>query len=188
MPVYEQPAQQQLGEDDRGHELHGLELGARESADEQAERHAEHGIADGEQPDQPCAVGGVQAEQHEPDEAHHERLQRGEQPERDAVAGEQVGLGERQAHQPLQRAAGALAQHRNRRDQEHDAEREQAAHRRPDRLEGAGLPVEDVAQQNEQPNGTTSSSATVRGSRRICHSTRRAVASVIWGLTWTPAR
>jgi hypothetical protein len=62
-------------------------------------------------------VRGVQAQQEKPDEADYERLQRGEQTERDPVAGEQVGLGERQAHQPFQGAAGALAQHRDRGDQ-----------------------------------------------------------------------
>ena len=47
----EQPAEQQLREDDRGHELHGLELGPGEGADEEAERHAEQRVADRERRD-----------------------------------------------------------------------------------------------------------------------------------------
>ena len=41
-PRDEQPAEQDLREDDRRHELHRLELGARERAREEPERHAEH--------------------------------------------------------------------------------------------------------------------------------------------------
>ena len=60
---HEQPAQQELRHDHHRHELHGLELGAGEGAAEQAERHAEHRVGDGDQHDQPGAAGGVQAEQ-----------------------------------------------------------------------------------------------------------------------------
>lgn len=67
---------------------------SREGADEQAERHAERGIADGE-------------------EREGER-----------VAGEGVELGERRRHQPLERPGRALAQHRHRGDNEHRDEGE----------------------------------------------------------------
>jgi len=50
-------------------------------------------------------------------------------------------------------SAGALAQHRDRGNDEHDDEGEQATHRRPDRLEGLRLTIEDVAHQREQPDG-----------------------------------
>ena len=93
---------------------------------------------------------GVQAQREEPDDAHDDRLERGEQTERDPVARQQVDLGDRQRHQSLERAVGALAQHRDRGDQEHDDEGEQAAHRRPDRLEGSGLAFVHVVHQREQ--------------------------------------
>ena len=67
-----------------------------------------------------------------------------------AVAGEEVELRERQRHQPLERARRALAQHRDRRDEEHDDEREEAAERGADLLEGLLLAVEDEAHQHQQ--------------------------------------
>ena len=86
---HEEAAEQKLREDDRGHELHRLELGARERAREQAERHAEQGVADREQADEPRTVGGVETEQREPDGADDHRLQRGEHAEGERIAAEQ---------------------------------------------------------------------------------------------------
>ena len=77
-------------------------------------------------------------------------LGRREQRESQPVAAEQVELRERQGHQPLERAAGSLAEHRDRRDEEHHDQRKEADERHGDALEGAGRPVEDVTQQHEQ--------------------------------------
>ena len=54
---------------------------------------------------------------------------------------------ERQRHQPLERPRRALAQHRDRGDEEHRHEREQAEQRRADVLEDGDRPAEELLQQ-----------------------------------------
>ena len=70
-----------------------------------------------------------------------------------AVADQEVEARHRERHLPLERPAGALAEHRDRGDQEHDDEREQAAERDADRAEDARLAGEHVLQQHEQEDG-----------------------------------
>ena len=171
--VDEQPAQQQLREDERGHELDGLELGARERAQQQAQRHAEQGVGHRQHATShaPCAASRPR----KTNPTTH-TITPGRRPaiaERDRVAGQQSSRAIGQRHQPLERARRALAEHRDRGDQEHHDEREQAAHRGADLLEHPGL---------ARRTGTGSapaarpaprcSRAIVRGSRRICHRTR----------------
>ena len=50
---HQQAAEQELRQHERRHELHGLELGGRERADEQTERHAEQRVQDGDDHQQP---------------------------------------------------------------------------------------------------------------------------------------
>ena len=80
----EQPAQQDLREDDQRQELDGLELGPREGADEQAERRAEDGVGHRDQAEQPDRALDVEAEQ--PD-AHRDREQRLERRRRGRTRG-----------------------------------------------------------------------------------------------------
>ncbi len=87
-----------------------------------------------------------------------------------------VQLREGHRHQSLERPARALAQHRDRRDEEHQDEREQPAQRRADALEGLRLAVEHVLHQHQQQARHREEQRERPGSRRICHSTRRAVA------------
>lgn len=53
-------------------------------------------------------------------------------------------------HEPLERAAAALAQHRDRGDEEHQDQREQASDRRADAAERLRLPVEHEPQQRDE--------------------------------------
>jgi hypothetical protein len=73
----------------------------------------------------------------------------GEQCERDRVTEQQIELGERQRHQALERPSDALAQHRDRRDDEHRDEREQAQHHA-HAVEHLRLRVEQEAQQRDE--------------------------------------
>ena len=99
-----------------------------------------------------------------------------EQPEGEGVADEEVGLAHGHGEQPLQRSAGPLAQGRDARDEEHHDEREDPEQRRADLVEGVRPGVDPARAARSATTGTTSSSATVRGSRRSCWSTRSAVA------------
>ena len=60
---HEQAAQEDLREDERGHELHGLELGLRERAHEEPERRSEHGVGDRDQAEHHDRALDVQAEE-----------------------------------------------------------------------------------------------------------------------------
>src|SRR5581483_9367394 len=146
----EQAAEQELREDERGQELDRLELGARERGDEQSERHAEQRVAHGERDHDRDGALHVEAEQPERDRRGDGGLERRQRGEREAVAGEQVELRERQRHQPLERPRRPLAQHRDRGDDEHRREREDADHRRPDAVERRRLTVEEVAEQRHE--------------------------------------
>jgi len=57
--IDEQAGQQELREDQRRHELHGLELRPGERADEQPERHPEQRVGDRQQTDEDRAVRRV---------------------------------------------------------------------------------------------------------------------------------
>ena len=59
----EEAAEQDLRQDERGHELHGLELRPRKRAHEEPERHPEERVGDREKHDQQVRVHGVQAEE-----------------------------------------------------------------------------------------------------------------------------
>ena len=61
VPRDEQPAQEELREHERGHELHGLELRAGERARQQAERRAEQRVDDGDDDEEPQRAGHVEA-------------------------------------------------------------------------------------------------------------------------------
>ena len=59
---HEQPAQQELRQDEGRHELHGLELGPREArSTSRPERRAEQGVDDGDDDQQPERPGDVEA-------------------------------------------------------------------------------------------------------------------------------
>jgi hypothetical protein len=89
----------------------------------------------------------VHVEQAEADRAGDRTLQRRQHGEGERVAEQQVELGEGQRHQPLERAAGAFTQHRDRGDQEHHDQREEADQRRADAVERLRLVVEDELEQ-----------------------------------------
>ena len=127
---HDEPAQQELGKEKGGHELHGLELGGGEGGDEQAERHARAGVGDGEHARPPTAGPAMsRSEQPDADGDEEARLDGGDDAEGEAVAGEEVELGERHRQQPLQGAGGAFAQHGDRGDEEHRDQREDAEQR-----------------------------------------------------------
>ena len=86
----------------------------------------------------------------ERDRRDERRLERGHEREGEAVAHEQVELRERQRHQPLERARRPLAQHRDRGDDEHRDEREQAEQRAADVLEDQLPAGEELVQQDDQ--------------------------------------
>ena len=102
---HEQPAQQDLRDHDQRHELHGLELGLREGADEQAERGAEHGVGDRDhgraarpgpatsRPSSPTLSATASADWTAATSA-----------EREGVADQEVELAHRHRQQPLERA------------------------------------------------------------------------------------
>src|SRR5439155_7563774 len=77
----------------------------------------------------------------------------GRQRERERVAAEQVELRKRRRHQPLERPASPLAQHRHGRHDEHRNERKEAEQRRADVLEDLRLPAEDLLQQRLEQAG-----------------------------------
>ena len=70
--------------------------------------------------------------------------------ERAAVAAEQPELRQRQGHQPLERPRRALAQHGDRRDDEHRDEREEPEQRGSDPIEHAGLVDEEPVEQRDE--------------------------------------
>ncbi len=146
----EEPAEEQLWEDDRRHELHRLKLGPGEGADEQPQRHAEQRIADGKRDHGGGRAGHLETQWPEGDRGRDQRLQRADQGEGHPVAEEQVELCQRQRHQPLQRPGRALPQHGDRGDDEHRAEGEEPHQRPAHLLEGREILVEGAAQQGEQ--------------------------------------
>ena len=83
-----------------------------------------------------------------------------------AVADEQVELRERHRHQPLERPVVRSRSIVIEVTRNIDDEREEPEQRRADALEDRGLAVEHVPDSAMSSAGTTSSSATVRGSRR----------------------
>ena len=103
-----------------------------------------------------CQTGPSVVEPAHPDGERHrdDRLQHRHEAEREAVAEDEVALAERRRHEPLERARAALAQGRDRGDQEHDDEREQRQDRRPVRVEHALLVAEQPGEQaDEQARG-----------------------------------
>jgi RNA polymerase sigma-70 factor, ECF subfamily len=78
------------------------------------------------------------------------RLDRRDDREREPVAGEQVELRQWHGHQPLQRAGRPLAQHRDRRDEEHRDERKDPDERPADPVERRLLTAEYVLEQRQQ--------------------------------------
>ena len=150
VPRHEQAAEEDLGQHERRHELDGLELALRERAREQPERDTQEGVEDCERDDDRDRALDVEPECAERDSRRHRRLHRSDERERDPVAGEQVELRERQRHQPLERSRRPLAQHRDRRDQEHDDEREEADERAADAVERLFLALEHVLEQRQQ--------------------------------------
>ena len=129
----QEAAEQDLGQDEGGHELHCLELGLCERAEEEAERHPEQRVSRREHHDEPrrAAVSRPSAPKATSDVSVACRT--ASAANAIAVAEQQVELGERQRHQALERPGRPLAQHRDRRDQEHRDEREEPDHRRPTR-------------------------------------------------------
>ena len=106
--------------------------------DEQAQRGAQHRVGDRDHAEQPDRPGDVEAEQADADRDGQRGLDGGHQPEGERVAEQEVELAHRHREQPLEGAAGALAQRGDAGHQEHHDEREQRQQRRAD-------PVEDVA-------------------------------------------
>jgi hypothetical protein len=137
----QQPAQQQLGQDDRWHELDGLELAGGKGADEQPQRGAQHRVGDREHEDEPGRTGDVQPEHGERHPGRDGDLEHRERAEGQRVAEQQVQLRQRHGQQPLQRAGGALAQRGDPGHQEHRGQREDVEQRRPDPVEDRGLAV-----------------------------------------------
>ena len=95
-------------------------------------------------------AGDVEAERSESDRGGDQRLEGRDGGERDPVTSQQVEFGERHRHQSFERASGALAQHRDRGDEEHRDEGEQSDERTADYLERPGLVLERVFQDREQ--------------------------------------
>ena len=81
----EQAAQQDLRDHEQRHELHGLELGLRERADQEPERRAEDRVDDRDQPEQPDRADDVEPEHADAERDRERRLDRGDQAERDGV-------------------------------------------------------------------------------------------------------
>ncbi|SIH77808.1 Uncharacterised protein [Mycobacteroides abscessus subsp. abscessus] len=138
----EDPAEEDLREDEDRHELDDLEFGAGERAREQPECGPEQGV--GDRDDEEEAERTVDRQSAHP---HREgdgdrRLDDREEPEGECVAEDEVALAQRHRQQALEGAAAPLTQGADARDEEHDDEREEREHRRPDRLEHIGL-VED---------------------------------------------
>ena len=129
------------------------------------------------------APGGVEAERQERDGGGDERLDGREQGERDPVAGQQVELGERHRHQPLERAGGALAQHRDRGDEEHRDEREHAEHRARPGGRTARSPSIALQQRTAARSGRPAAARSCAGRGGSARARARAVAAVIRGLT-----
>lgn len=90
----EQAAEQELGHQDGGHELDGLEFGGGEGRDEQAEGGAEERVQDGDEQQQPGGAGDVEAEDPDGEGRGEGRLDDRQQAEGQGVAADQVGLAE----------------------------------------------------------------------------------------------
>lgn len=149
---HEQPAEQELGKDDGGHELDRLELRAGEGAQEQPQRAAQDRVRDGEN-EHPGRAGDGEVEQRQRDERDEDGLQRRGEREGGPVPEQDVQLGQRQGHQPLERPAGALSQHRDRRNQEHCDERKQAEERPADPVEDERPIDEQVLEERDESTG-----------------------------------
>src|SRR5690606_11259911 len=106
-------AQDELREERRRHELDGLELGARQGRRGETERAAEDRREHGAQHEYPQLAGDVHAAHPDRERDENERLDYREEPEGEGVARDEVALAERQAHEPLEGARGALAQRRD---------------------------------------------------------------------------
>src|ERR1700687_4185994 len=121
----EQAGEEDLRQQHDRDELNGLQLVARGGGDEQAQRHRadDHHRFDQEDRRQVPAVLDLQDEARERDD--HERLQEGEDAEAREVADDELTAAKRRGHEPLERATRALAQERDRRQQEDEEEREE---------------------------------------------------------------
>src|SRR5262249_46748482 len=115
--------------DEGGHELHGLELRPGECAREEPEAHPEHGVRDRELHNGERRMAGFEPEEPERESGHQCRLDRGERGECDPVPDEQIASCDRGGEQAFQRPGDALAEHRDRGDDEHSDEGEQAEER-----------------------------------------------------------
>ena len=146
----EQPAEQDLRKDERGHELHRLELGARERTEEQSERHAEDRVRDRQPDHQQLRVARLEPQQPEADDGHDRRLDGCDRSEREAVADEEVELRDREREQPLEGSSSSFTQHRDRGDEEHGDEREETEQRDSHLLERLWLIGEDLVDQDHQ--------------------------------------
>ena len=110
-------------------------------------------------------------------------LQYGHEREREPVSGEQVEPDKRHGHQPLECPRRALAQHRDRCDEEHGDERKEAEERCADVLKDGRAVRTAAARRNSSTHGTPTMSTTVRGSRRSCEAPASATAKVTRPLT-----
>src|SRR6266545_5821070 len=150
-PRDEESAQQDLGDHDRRHELHRLELRLSEGAHEQPERTPQDGVGhrhDGQQPDRPV---DLEAENPDGEGDREDRLKGGQQSEGERVAEQEVALAHRHREQAFEGAAGALAQRGHAGHQEHDDEREHRQQTRPELVERLpGHVVEHPPQQRDQ--------------------------------------
>src|SRR5690606_29822840 len=125
----------------------------REGRDEETERCAEQRVEERHQEQQPGTADDV-----EPEEPHRQTGGEGglddrEGTEGEGVAGDQVALAERHGEETFEGAGGPLAQGRDRGDQEHRDQREDAEERGADVVEGARAAVEDVAEQEQHQAG-----------------------------------
>jgi hypothetical protein len=86
------PQSRILGQDEGGHELHRLELGSGERADQQPKRHSQHPVRDRQQRNPESRSRGGQIEHQVSEAGCHRRLQPRKQRERDPVSDKQVQL------------------------------------------------------------------------------------------------
>jgi hypothetical protein len=149
LPRPDQPAQEELRNDEDRHELDRLELGGGERRDEQAQRHAEYGGDDRDEGHRPGRARGVQAEPQVGHGRGDAGLRGGAHPEGEGVAGDEVHLGRRRGHQPLERPGGAFALHGDRGQQEHDREGEDRQQDQPDPVEHLRRGLHDGADEGD---------------------------------------
>jgi len=124
VPLAQEPAQQNLRHDDRGGQLHRLELVAGDGRGQEPQRDPQDGGDEGDQQDGEDASRQAHVQRPVAEERGERRLHEGEDAVGQGVAQDDVGPVYRGGHEAFQRSRSAFAHSCHRSQEEHDKQRE----------------------------------------------------------------